>query len=126
MALNLNSIMLGSENPKRLADFYTGVLGAPNPDWSDDANGWFGFQAGDGSVAIGPHSDVTGKNQQPGRIMLTFATADVDGDFERIKASGAEVVAEPYEPAGGGGMRMCTFADPDGNYFQLTPPWNPQ
>jgi catechol 2,3-dioxygenase-like lactoylglutathione lyase family enzyme len=32
MALNLNSIMLGSENPKRLADFYTGVLGAPNPD----------------------------------------------------------------------------------------------
>jgi catechol 2,3-dioxygenase-like lactoylglutathione lyase family enzyme len=58
MALNLNSIMLGSENPKRLADFYTGVLGAPNPDWSDDANGWFGFQAGDGSVAIGPHSDV--------------------------------------------------------------------
>lgn len=43
MALNLNSIMLGSEDPKRLADFYTKVLGAPNPDWSDDTNGWFGF-----------------------------------------------------------------------------------
>lgn len=47
MALNLNSIMLGSEDPKRLADFYTKVLGAPNPDWSDDTNGWFGFQVGD-------------------------------------------------------------------------------
>ena len=71
MALNLNSIMLGSEDSKKLADFYAKVLGAPNPDWSDEANGWFGFQAGDGSLAIGPHSDVKGKSQQPGRVCST-------------------------------------------------------
>jgi len=124
MALNLNSIMLGSEDPKRLAGFYTEVLGAPNPDWSDDANGWFGFKAGDGGLAIGPHSDVTGRSQEPGRVMLNFATADVKGEFDRIKTAGAEVVAEPYEP--GAGMLMCTFADPDGNYFQLTTPWDPE
>ncbi len=126
MALNLNNIMLGSEDSKRLADFYTEVLGAPESDWSDEAGGWFGFKAGDGSLAIGPHSDVKGKNQQPGRIMLNFSTPDVKGEFERIKALGAEVVAEPYEPAGGGGMSLCTFADPDGNYFQLTTPWSPE
>ena len=126
MALNLNSIMLGSEDPKKLADFYTKVVGAPNPDWSDEANGWFGFQAGDGSIAIGPHSEVRGRSQQPGRIMLNFETTDVNGEFERIKASGAEVVAEPYAPGGGDGMLMCTFADPDGNYFQLATPWNPE
>ena len=57
--------------------------------------------------------------------MLNFETADVKGEFERIKGLGAEVVAEPYEP-GGGGMLMCTFADPDGNYFQLSTPWNPE
>lgn len=125
MALNLNSVMLGSEDSTKLADFYAKVLGAPNPDWSDEANGWFGFQAGDGGVAIGPHSEVTGKNQHPGRIMLNFETPDVQGEFERIKAAGAQVVAEPYEP-GGGGMLMCTFADPDGNYFQLSTPWDPQ
>ncbi|HEV2810698.1 MAG TPA: VOC family protein [Acidimicrobiales bacterium] len=125
MALNLNSVMLGSEDSTKLADFYAKVLGAPNPDWSDEANGWFGFQAGDGGVAIGPHSEVTGKNQHPGRIMLNFETPDVHGEFERIKAAGAQVVAEPYEP-GGGGMLMCTFADPDGNYFQLSTPWDPQ
>jgi len=125
MALNLQNVMLGSEDSKRLAEFYTEVLGAPNPDWSDPANGWFGFQAGEGSMAIGPHSEVTGRSQQPGRIMLTFTTAELDAEFERIKALGAEVVAEPYEPPGGGGMRLCTFADPDGNYFQLAPPWNP-
>ena len=124
MALNLNNVMLGSEDSKQLADFYTKVLGAPNPDWSDEANGWFGFQAGDGSMAIGPHSDVKGKNEQPGRIMLNFSTADVQGEFERIKGLGADVVAEPYAPGGGEGMMMCTFADPDGNYFQLATPWN--
>ncbi|HEX7276452.1 MAG TPA: VOC family protein, partial [Acidimicrobiales bacterium] len=93
MALNLNNVMLGSDDSKRLADFYAQVLGAPNPDWSDEANGWFGFKAGEGSVAIGPHSEVSGRNPQPGRIMLTFATSDVQGEFERVKALGAEVVA---------------------------------
>jgi predicted enzyme related to lactoylglutathione lyase len=124
MALNLSSIMLGSEEPKKLADFYTKVLGAPNPDWSDEANGWFGFQAGTGGIAIGPHSEVKGTNQQPGRIMINFETGDVKSEFERIKGLGAEVVAEPYAP--GEGMQMCTFADPDGNYFQLATPWNPE
>ncbi len=122
MGLNLNNVMLGSEDSKRLADFYTKVLGKPNPDWSDDANGWFGWQAGDGGLVIGPHSEVNGTNPQPGRIMLNFSTSDVREEFERIKGLGAEVVAEPYEP-GGGGMLMCTFADPDGNYFQLATPW---
>ena len=126
MALDLNNIMIGSEDSKRLADFYTNVLGAPNPEWSDDANGWFGFQAGAGSLVVGPHSEVSGRSQQPGRIMLTFSTADVKAEFERIKALGADVVAEPYEPGGSGGMQMCTFADPDGNYFQLATPWEPQ
>jgi predicted enzyme related to lactoylglutathione lyase len=127
MALQLNNIMLGSEDSRELAGFYTKVLGAPNPEWSDEANGWFGFQAGDGSIAVGPHSDIKGRNSQPGRIMFNLTTADVTGEFERIKGLGAEVVAEPYSPMGGGdGMVMCTFADPDGNYFQLTPPWSPE
>ena len=126
MALNLNSIMLGSEDPKKLADFYSKILGAPNPDWSDEANGWFGFQAGGGGLAIGPHSDVRGKSKEPARIMLNFETPDVKGEFERVKAAGAQVVAEPYEPGGGGGMLLCTFADPDGNYFQFATPWNPE
>ncbi len=125
MGLNLNSIMLGSEDPKKLADFYSKILGSPNPEWSDEANGWFGFKAGDGGLAIGPHSDVRGTSQEPARIMLNFETADVKGEFERVKAAGAQVVAEPYEPGGGGGMLLCTFADPDGNYFQFAPPWNP-
>ncbi len=125
MALNLNNVMIGSEDSKKLAEFYAEVLGSPDTDWSDEAGGWFGFHAGDGSLAIGPHSEVKGRSQEPARVMLNFSTPDVKGEFERIKALGAEVVAEPYEPGDGGGMLLCTFADPDGNYFQLATPWNP-
>ena len=126
MTLDLNNIMLGSEDSKQLADFYTNVLGAPNADWSDVANGWFGFQAGAGSLMIGPHSEVKGRSKEPSRIMINLTTPDVKSEFERIKSTGAEVVAEPYSPESGDGMLMCTFADPDGNYFQLVPPWSPE
>ena len=125
MTMNLTTIMLGSEDSKALAAFYTKVLGDPEPEWSDDAGGWFGYKAGAGSVAIGPHSEVKGKNQHPGRIMLNFETPDVKAEFDRIKGLGAEVVAEPYSPMGDERMLMCTFADPDGNYFQLSTPWDP-
>jgi len=76
---------------------------------------------------VGPHSEVTGANPQPGRIMINLETPDVKGEFERIKGEGATVVAEPYQPGGEeSGMWMATFADPDGNYFQLASPWSPE
>ena len=82
MALNLNNIMLGTEDSKRLADFYAKVLGAPNPDWSDEANGWFGFQAGEGTLAIGPHGggkhpDERERELRVFGIHLEQATEDV-------------------------------------------------
>ncbi len=125
MSLNLNSVMLGSEDTQKLADFYTKVLGKPNPDWSDEASGWFGWQAGDGGLVVGPHSEVKGRSGEPARVMLNFQVTDVKGEFDRIRGLDAEVIAEPYSPGGGGGMMMCTFADPDGNYFQLSTPWEP-
>lgn len=119
--MNLNNIMLGTEDSKRLADFYTKVVGEPA--WHDSGNGWYGFAAGNGSIAIGPHSEVKGANPSPGRIILNFETEDVRAEFERIKELGAKVIAEPYQPEGSEGMWLATFADPDGNYFQLSTPW---
>ena len=53
-------------------------------------------------------------------MILTFETKQVNEEFERIKGVGATVVKEPYEIES---MSIATFADPDGNYFQLMSPW---
>jgi predicted enzyme related to lactoylglutathione lyase len=117
--LSLNNIMINSENPKALADFYTKILGEPG--WSDEA--YTGWKAGDAYLMVGPHSEVKGANREPGRIMLNFETPDVKGEFERLKGLGATVQQEPYQPGPAGGeMWLATFADPDGNFFQLASP----
>jgi predicted enzyme related to lactoylglutathione lyase len=94
------------------------VLGEPG--FSDGS--FTGWQLGSGFVTIGPHSQVTGKNLQPGRIIWNMESNDVQADFDRMKAAGAIVVAEPYSFEGAPGSSIATFADPDDNYFQLMSP----
>ncbi len=118
--LDLNSILLFSEKSKELADFYKKVF-QKDPDWSE--GNFYGFTAGKGFLTIGPHDKVHGKNTNPERIMFNLETKDVKGEFERIKKLGANVVAKPYQPAEEPEMWIATFADPDGNYFQLMSPW---
>ena len=50
-----------------------------------------------------------------GRIIL--ATADLDSAFERLQASGADVVQEPTEQPYG--VRDCAFRDPAGNLIRI-------
>jgi predicted enzyme related to lactoylglutathione lyase len=119
--LNLSSIMIGTENSKTLAEFYEKVL-QKKPDMVDGE--WYGFAAGSTFITFGTHDKVKGKSAQPERIIFNFETTDVKGEFERIKALGAQVIKEPYEMGEEGNMAMiATLADPDGNYFQLMTPW---
>ena len=118
--LNLSTVMINSEEPKVLSDFYTKVLGEPG--WSDsDYTGW---QAGPGMLMVGPHSEVKGSNDSPGRIILNFETTDFRGEFDRIKGLGAAVEQEPYQPGEveSGDFWLATFKDPDGNLFQIATP----
>ena len=48
---------------------------------------------------------------------ITLATADLDGTFERLEASGAEIVQEPVEQPYG--IRDCAFRDPAGNLIRI-------
>ena len=118
--LNFNSILVFSEDPKNLSDFYKKIF-KKNPDW--EMEGYFGYQVGSAFISFGPHDKVHGKNAAPERIMINFETKDVKGEFERIKGLGATVVKELYEPGEEEGGSIATFADPDGNYFQLMTPW---
>ncbi|NUR28754.1 MAG: VOC family protein [Catenulispora sp.] len=49
--------------------------------------------------------------------VLLLATSDVDGTFDRLQASDAEVVQEPTDQPYG--VRDCAFRDPAGNLIRI-------
>jgi predicted enzyme related to lactoylglutathione lyase len=51
---------------------------------------------------------------------VVFATDDCDATFERIRASGAEVLQEPIDQPYG--VRDCAFRDPAGNMLRFNQP----
>ena len=116
--MNFNSILIGSEDPGRLAEYYTKLFGEPG--WED--GGYTGWQIGNGGITVGPHDEVKGRNAQPGRLIWNIESPDVRGDFERLKAAGATVVTEPYTMGEAPGAWIATLSDPDDNYFQLVSP----
>ncbi|MBV8301769.1 MAG: VOC family protein [Candidatus Dormibacteraeota bacterium] len=115
--LKLSTVMIGSDNPQRLVEFYTHVLGEP----AMTEGGFTGWNVGGCFFTVGEHSEVHGQNANPGRLIFFLDTEDVQGEFERIKGIGATVVKEPY--AMGEQFSLATLADPDGNYFQLATPY---
>ncbi len=115
--LNLNSVMLGSKQPRVVAEFYEKVFGRAADMIEGD---WYGWSVGNSYLSIGSHSEVKDIAQEPQRVIFNFETMKVKEEFERIKTLGARVIKEPYEMGGGW---VATFADPDGNYFQLITPW---
>ena len=121
--MNLNSVLIGSEDPKPLVDYYTKLFGAP----SGSEGGYTWWQLGTGGFTVSQHSEVKGKNAAPGAGHLEHRDRRREGRFRTLKAAGARVIQEPYAPDTGDApeapeMSVATFADPDDNYFQLVSP----
>ncbi len=119
--MDFNNILIGSEDPGRLAAFYTKLFGEPI--FKDES--YSSWRIGSGVISVGPHSEVKGRNASPGRLIWNIETADVKAEAERFRAAGAVVIAEPYSFEGFPDAWIATFEDPDGNYFQLTTPMEP-
>ena len=51
---------------------------------------------------------------------IVLATTDVDGAFDQVQASGAEVAQEPIDQPYG--VRDCAFRDPAGNMVRIQEP----
>ena len=49
---------------------------------------------------------------------LVFRTDDLDATFEKVRASGAEVLQEPIDQPWG--PRDCAFRDPSGNMVRIS------
>ena len=115
--LNLNSIMIGTSQPRVLAEFYQKVFDRP----ADMIEGeWHMWQVGSSALSIGEHSEVKGQAKEPSRIILNLETKEVKAEFERLEKLNATIIKEPYEMGGGW---IATLADPDGNFIQLMTPW---
>ncbi|WP_344963554.1 VOC family protein [Streptomyces thioluteus] len=50
--------------------------------------------------------------------MTVFRTDDLDATFEKVRASGAEVLQEPVDQPWG--PRDCAFRDPSGNMVRIS------
>jgi predicted enzyme related to lactoylglutathione lyase len=83
-------------------------------------------QPGLGIVLSEPHA---GRSQADGDAiqelltkgvlpMLVFRSNDLDALFEKVQASGAEVLQEPMDQ--GWGPRDCAFRDPSGNTVRVS------
>jgi predicted enzyme related to lactoylglutathione lyase len=113
--LNLNSVLIGSGQPRVLVAFYAGMFGRA-PDFEN--GGYAGWRVGGGFLTVGPHADAKGWAREPARLVLNFETDRVAEEFERVKGVGAVVVHAPYRIEAADGW-IATLADPDGNCFQL-------
>lgn len=82
-------------------------------------------QPGVGIVLSVPHA---GRSQENGDLMqelllkgelpiLVFRSSDLDATFERVRATGAEVLQEPIDM---GYARDCAFRDPSGNMVRIS------
>jgi predicted enzyme related to lactoylglutathione lyase len=110
--------------------FYGGALGLEVQ--NDVSSGDFRWvtlgsqeQPGLGIVLSEPHA---GRSKQDGDTMqellvkgvlpiLVFRTDDLDATFEKVAASGAEVLQEPIDM---GYARDCAFRDPSGNMVRIS------
>src|SRR6266702_2344744 len=101
--LDFTSAMIGTEQPDTLGEFYATVLGRP-ADMKEQ--GMYGWRFSSTFLSIVQHSEVKGRAAEPQRVILNLQTPDVQ---------------EPYDFEGT--MQVATFADPDGNYFQLMSPF---
>ena len=79
--LKLGNVMIGTDNPQRLVDFYTNVLGEPGM----KDGGFTGWSLGGCFFSIGEHSEVKRKSKEPSRIILNLETKAVKEEFDRLK-----------------------------------------
>jgi catechol 2,3-dioxygenase-like lactoylglutathione lyase family enzyme len=121
----LSGLILVSEQPERLADFYRDVLGLAlaEEQHGDTAPHW-GCELGDVHFAIHPVADYEGEPTATGAVKLAFMVFDLAGFVPWLQARGIPLCYPPTEF--GTESRITAIRDPDGNLIELTelgPAW---
>lgn len=121
MIRGISEVTLFTGNSKKLADFYTKVVGLKLTgefEMGDDKQSVYMYEMKNGaSLAIVHHSRVKGKNKMPERIIFNLEVGKIKDEVKRVKKAGAKLVQGIYHVENYG--YIATFKDSDGNYFQL-------
>ncbi|MFI6480371.1 VOC family protein [Nonomuraea sp. NPDC050663] len=135
MGINLSQCFIAVDDHDKAIAFYRDVLGLEvRSDVGFEGMRWVSVGAPDQpDVAIvlePPLADpnASDADREAVNVLLAkgllrgviFTTDDVDALFERIRASGAEVLQEPMDQPYG--VRDCSFRDPAGNMLRFNQP----
>jgi len=113
MSVALHAVTFDCADAASLAEFWSGVLERPV---GSGASGQFAMVGGDGQG--GPawmFSQVPEGKQVKNRVHPDLGSADLAAEAERVIKLGATRIADHEED----GTRWTTFADPEGNEFDI-------
>jgi catechol 2,3-dioxygenase-like lactoylglutathione lyase family enzyme len=132
MDINIHAAFLPQNDPDKALAFYRDTLGFEvRNDVGYQGMRWLTVGPADQpavSVVLYPPEAEPGLTDDERRTVaemmakgsygrITFATPDLDGDFERLEAAGVEVVEEPTDQPYG--VRDCAIRDPAGNLIRI-------
>jgi len=132
MTITIHTSFLPHTDPEASLAFYRDALGFEvRLDVGKDAMRWITVGPADQpdtAIVLEPPAMDPGLNDEERRTIaelmakgsyarLILGTDDLDGTFERLAASGADVIQEPTEQPYG--IRDCAFRDPAGNHIRL-------
>lgn len=129
MTVSLSTMFITVNDPDQALTFYRDALGLEvRMDVAADGFRWVTVGAPGQDVAIVLSQPHGGRSQQEGDALQTLVTQgalqaaifksdNLDATFERVRASGAEVLQEPMSQPWG--ARDCAFRDPSGNLVRI-------
>ena len=130
MAITVSTMFISVNDPDEALGFYRDALGLEvRNDVASDGFRWVTVGApGQDDISIVLSQPHGGRSQAEGDALLTlvtqgslqaaiFSSNDLDATFEKVQASGAEVLQEPTSQPWG--ARDCAFRDPSGNLVRI-------
>jgi catechol 2,3-dioxygenase-like lactoylglutathione lyase family enzyme len=127
--VNVSAMFIPVNDPDEALGFYRDALGLEvRTDVSNGEFRWVTVGADGQDVDIVLFQPHGGRSQEEGDALLSlvtkgslqaaiFRSEDLDATFEKVRASGAEVLQEPASQPWG--VRDCAFRDPSGNLVRI-------
>ena len=132
MNLTIHTTFLPQDDPDAALTFYRDTLGFEvRNDVGYNGMRWITVGPADQpdmNIVLEPPAMDPGLNDDERRTIvemmakgsyarLILATKDLDGLFDKLQASGADVIQEPTDQPYG--VRDCAFRDPAGNHIRI-------